>query len=544
MCMGVGCSALVHSPSCSRRQWLRNAAAAAALAPVLPALGAVTRPVRSYHVCLAPPVVCDQPDLVDIVRRAGVQTVWLAGYFYGHHPYSDDLLRRARSIIEGAGMESQLITVPLGHPGDSLGAKDGSFPLTPPTHWQTARRPDGTRFAGTSLHPPATAENVAALKHLRKSGFRRAFLDDDFRLARGPGEIGGCFCDAHRDLFLRAAGLPSQRWEEVLDDVRVRRFTPLLRAWLDFTGDELTGSFREQRRAFGGELGIMVMYLGAEKAGLRLRDYRRDLFRVGELMFDDASFGSVKGRTDELFSVLFHRRFTEPEHAYSETTAYPADRLSAAHLAAKLVISTLADVRQTMFMSGLTPFPREHWDVLAPAMRVQQILHGRVAGHRPRGPFKHYWGEAERLVGDDRPFSLWLAAGVPFEVVEQPARDGWTFVSDFDARELAGARIPEGASLVCRASAAVRPATAEGMAEGLREVFAFKRRVVPRLAGVPYVEEDHPAVCAWYPSAGRVIVWNLAAEAVRLTLRQDAARQELELGPLQAMATAGPGGRR
>ena len=80
-------------------------------------------------------------------------------------------------------------------------------------------------------------------------------------------------------------------------------------------------------------------------------------------------------------------------------------------MAAKLVISTLADVRQTMFMSGLTPFPREHWGVLAPAMREQARLHAGIAGHRPRGPFKHFWGEAQRLVGHDHPFSLWLAAG-------------------------------------------------------------------------------------------------------------------------------------
>jgi hypothetical protein len=103
-------------------------------------------------------------------------------------------------------------------------------------------------------------------------------------------------------------------------------------------------------------------------------------------MFDDHSFTPVKGKTDELFSVLFHRRFVRPELAFSETTAYPANRLSAAHLAAKLVISTLADVRHTMFMSGLTPFPREHWSVLAPAMREQARLQvGRMS--RPCAPY-------------------------------------------------------------------------------------------------------------------------------------------------------------
>ena len=33
------------------------------------------------------------------------------------------------------------------------------------------------------------------------------------------------------------------------------------------------------------QLGIMVMYLGAEKSGIRLNDYKGSLMRVGELMF-------------------------------------------------------------------------------------------------------------------------------------------------------------------------------------------------------------------------------------------------------------------
>jgi len=108
-------------------------------------------------------------------------------------------------------------------------------------------------------------------------------------------------------------------------------------------------------------LGIMAMYLGADKAGIRLADYRGVPLRVGELMFDDQAFSPVKGKTDDLFSVLFHRRLAAPESAWSETTAYPADKLSAMHLAAKLVMSTVAGVRHTMFMSGITPFPKTHW---------------------------------------------------------------------------------------------------------------------------------------------------------------------------------------
>lgn len=478
-----------------------------------------------------------------MVRGAGVNAVWLAGFFYGHQPFSTELLRRARKRLADAGLEAHLINIPLGHPGDSLGAKNGDFPLTPPPHWKTGQRPDGKTYAGTSLHPPATDENVAALRRLRKLGFKTCFLDDDFRLARGPGEIGGCFCDEHRAEYMRAGGFAAARWDELKDDIAARRLTPLIRSWLDFTGRQLTASFRAQHHAFGGDLGIMVMYLGAEKAGIRLQDYRHAAFRVGELMFNDHSFTPIKGKTDELFSVLFHRRFVRPDRAFSESTAYPADKLSAANLAAKLVISTLADVRHTMFMSGLTPFPREHWSVLAPAMREQARLHESIADHRPRGPFKHFWGEAQRLVGTDKPFSLWLAAGVPFGAVGDLLADGWTFLSDFDARELAARKDEVKSRLVIRDSATVRPAGAEMLNESLPALFDFKRRILPQLGHVPHVQEDEPAVCAWYPTAGKVLVWNLSEQARALTLVDGARRLPLSLGPL-GVAVAEVGHRR
>ena len=521
----------------SRRAWLGCMGMAAVSAPSFRALAAQRRSARSFHLCLSPVVVEGDPELVDMVARAGVRTVWLAGFFYGHRPYDDALLRRARLRLERAGLEAQLITVPLGHPGDSLGATDGGFPLTPPEHWQTGQRPDGKVFAGTSLHPPATEENQAALRHLRGQGFSQCFLDDDFRLARSPGEIGGCFCGAHRARFLQAGGYDPGRWDELLDAVQTRSRTPLLRAWLDFTCDELSASFRAQERAFRGDLGIMVMYLGAEKAGIRLRDYRSALFRVGELMFDDGSFGTPKGKTNELFSVLFHRRFAAPQRCYSETTAFPADRLSAANMAAKLVVSTLADVRHTMFMSGLTPFPREHWDVLAPAMRRQADLHEQLAGHRPRGPFKHFWGDAERQVGEDRPFSLWLALGVPFEVVERPSTEGWTFLSDFDAREQATHSRRSRSRWVGRPSAASPSLGTETVPETLADLFAFKRRIRDQLGEVPYVAEDEPAVCAWYPSARKIVVWNLVEETRTLTLVQGTRRSTARVGPLEVWVT-------
>jgi len=504
--------------TCSRRRWLTAVAGAALAVPFVGYSKSPRSKRRDYHVCLAPPVIECEPELLAIVRAAGVDTVWLPGFCYGFRPYPPEQIIKAQKLAARAGLRAELITVPLGHPGDSLGSRDGDFPLTPPKHWRLGERFDGKRYAGTSLHAPATEENATALRELRRLGFRHAFVDDDFRLARGPGEIGGCFCAEHRAEFLRTHDFVDARWSELLDDVRARRLTKLLRSWVDWTCNQLTTSFRAQQRVFDGEFGNMIMYLGAEKAGIRLRDYRRVPVRVGELMFDDASFDRVKGKTDELFSALFHRRFVEPDRAFSETTAYPADKLSAANMAAKLTVSTIADVRHTMFMSGLTPFPRAHWATLGPAMREQARLHELVAGHRPRGPFKHVWGEAQRYVGDDQPFSLWLATGVPFEVVEEPARDGWNFLSDFDAREMPSAKPAFSGQLVCRNQPAVGGQHLEVVPETLDALFAFKRRIRASLTNVPVVEEETPMVCAWYPSAKRVLLWNLLPEPRRVTV--------------------------
>lgn len=498
---------------------------------------------RRFHVCAAPQVLDAAPDLLDVFARSGIGTVWMAGFFYGYWPVPVERIAAWRKRVEDAGMAACVVNIPLGHPGDSLGTNAEPIPLTPGKHWMPAADAQGKRYMGTSLHPPATEENRGALRQLAGAGMRRVFLDDDFRLARGPGIIGGCYCDAHRDAFLKSRGYADGQWEALLDAVRTRSCTDVLREWVNFTCDELTDCFRAQQAAARHiALGIMVMYFGAEKAGIRLRDYRGVPLRVGELMFDDASFATIKNKTAELFSCLFHRRFVSPKHAYSETTAFPADKLCAKNMAAKLAISTLADVRNTMFMSGITPFPREHWDTLAPAMRKQAQTHAVIAGHEPRGPFKHYWGEYSRFVGDDNPYSLFLATGVPFEVSEKPAGGGWTFLSDADARALSDGALRAGrTTFVTRPSPGAVQAGARAVEESLPALFALKHEIVPKLRGVPYVEDDKPVVCAWYPTARAAVLWNLSESRETFRLRCGSTVRTAEAEGLDTVLLTGIG---
>jgi hypothetical protein len=514
-------------------------AGAAAWLPPVPAQAA-PQACRKYHLSISTDALGADPELLDLAQHAGVSDVWIAGFLYGYWQYPLEKTRIWRERIEKRGMAAHVIDVPFGHPGDSLGSMSGSVPLTPPRHWRLGVRPDGSRYAGTSLHPPATEENCAAMRQIQAAGVKRVFLDDDFRLAQGPGVIGGCFCPEHKTEFLRRTGYGEPQWRDLLEDVARRNLSAVLRAWVEFACDQLTACFRAQQRAAPRvQLGNMIMYLGAEKAGIRLADYRDVPFRVGELMFDDGSFGPVKGKTDELFSALFHRRFARPELAYSETTAYPANRLSARNMAAKLAVSTISDVRNTMYMSGLTAFPREHWQVLGPAMKRHAEMHRRIAGHKPRGPLKHYWGEASRCSGDDNPYSLFLALGVPFEVTGEAAADGFTFFSDADARGTAGTRLP-GAVFVARPQPGLA-GNFRGVPESLPDLFAFKRELLPQLGPTPYVEGEIPAVCAWYPTARTVLLWNLSQRREDLTLRDRGSRRTISVNGLDLAVVEGIG---
>lgn len=173
-------------------------------------------------------------------------------------------------------------------------------------------------------------------------------------------------------------------------------------------------------------------------------------------------------------------------------------------------------------MSGITPFPVTHWQVLAPAMKKQASIHEYLAGHALRGPFKHFWGEPERYVGTDKPFSTFLALGIPFEVVEHPPSKGWTFLSDFDA----GNGFPQmDTEAACIIRSGVTPAAGypvgswQPVDDTLPALFALRRTLLPHLKKTPYIMDEKPVVCAWYPTAHAVLLWNLSDQKEHFTLK-------------------------
>jgi hypothetical protein len=143
-------------------------------------------------------------------------------------------------------------------------------------------------------------------------------------------------------------------------------------------------------------LGIKAVYLGAEKAGIRLADYRGVPLRVGELMFDDQAFSPLKGKIDE----------------------------------------------------------------------------GRL--------------------------------------------------------------VSSGTRFVSRSTARVTTGVLEPCEETLATLFALKHRLGPTLRKVPFVENDEPAVLAWYPSAHAALLWNVRPELTTFLVRCGAQNREVRLGGLES----------
>jgi len=120
-------------------------------------------------------------------------------------------------------------------------------------------------------------------------------------------------------------------------------------------------------------------------------------------------------------------------------------------------------------------------------------------------------------------------------VTDTPSKDGWTFLSDFDIQDIASVELKsKGTSFIYGVSQDKKISGARFVKENLQEIFSFKKEIIPLLNGVPYVVEDKPVVCAWYPSIHKVLLWNLSASKELFTLKLNHNIQTVEIGGLDA----------
>ena len=80
---------------------------------------------RRFHLCLPPDAIETDSSLLTLVKDAGITDIWTTGFLYGYWYYSPAQIQKTLQAIEHAGMVGHVVNVPLGHPGDSLGAQSG-----------------------------------------------------------------------------------------------------------------------------------------------------------------------------------------------------------------------------------------------------------------------------------------------------------------------------------------------------------------------------------------------------------------------------------
>ncbi|MDD3470192.1 MAG: hypothetical protein PHE53_09485 [Thermoguttaceae bacterium] len=485
---------------------------------------------RTYHLSVGCDTVNQSEELPLLWKEAGVTDLWLTTWLYGHYHATWDSFDAAIAKTRTLGMTPHLLSVPFGHPTPYEQGK-GNFP----DGWKPVERFDGRKGWGISCHAPADQDCAAMNRFLAdRFGCCDHFLDDDFRFADSPNEIGGCVCPECRVAFLQATGIPESRWDELIIGLRQNEDTPLVRLWVDYQCDQLSAIFRRIRDATPQmDLGIMVMGMGSERAGIRLDDYRDCLFRVGEWMFNDQQYDPIKNKTIELFSVLLHRRFASPGRSFSETTICPENALSKENMASKLAFSTFADVRNTMFMCGI---PASYWPFFALRMKKEARYHEMLAGKKLTGPFKHYWGKAGRYLAGYDAYSLFMALGVPFEVSDTLAEDGWTFLGDHDANTVERGEIHSPGTLcVARGNSATNRFIQ--VDETFESLFAFRKTIIPTLQQerIPYIEEETPVVLGWYPESHAMLLWNVEKTPKTVHIRYGTVSTPVEISALETV---------
>jgi hypothetical protein len=70
--------------------------------------------------------------------------------------------------------------------------------------------------------------------------------------------------------------------------------------------------------------------------------------------------------------------------------------------------------------------------------------------------------------------------------------------------------------------------------ETLPALFALKQRVRSTLGKVPFVENNEPAVLAWYPTARAALLWNVSPEPKSFRVRCVDHDREVHLDGLES----------
>lgn len=328
--------------------------------------------IRSMNYDVSPVDVMKNPlfpERLERMKKAGVDSLWLAGYMYGHYDSDEETLFRAKKRLEEEGMRVGVISLPVGHPGNALNPDDPTLDLRIPDHWHYRVDKNGkTEYFCGCVDENLVADNRKAAEIYAQMGFERHFFDDDLRLGNWGTEIRGCFCDRCIEKFNRQHGLALSRQQLKNACEGDPGMEEIREAWIQFNCDKITAFMRETNMP-GMQSGIMVMHNGGRKHGISIPDIKKAvpdcLFRVGELQFDDQRFCAPGGKDVLAQSVREHLSLIGSNEAYSESTVFPAAALSPENLIEKIRLELSLGLQNIFLMSGSWFLSEPYWDILA-----------------------------------------------------------------------------------------------------------------------------------------------------------------------------------
>ncbi len=326
------------------------------------------------------------PAILDMLHDAGVDKIWLYGYFFGHLEAPIPQLVESRAILERRGFKVGIISVPVGHPGNSIDPDDPTLDVRIPSHWRYRidRRGRAVYHCG-DIEDRMTQDNVEAMAQLKDAGFTDVFLDDDFRMGNHGPEIEGCFCDACMTAFNVAYHRTETR-ENLGAAIERRDRGKLIEEWTEYICAKVT-RLAKALALPGINLGIMVMHRGDDRHGIRVADWKPFVrhMRVGEVHFGDHDFGPPRGKASEIAGMQLHIQQMFPAELYSETTGFPPRALSPANWACKAKIAVALGLPNIFLMGGTWLLTQDYWQAIAkvlPGLREVEGLAGDLAHPR------------------------------------------------------------------------------------------------------------------------------------------------------------------
>ncbi len=330
----------------------------------------------SAHLVLTDPEWAKKARLM---REAGVDRLWLFGYFYGTWESDPEEIAKAKKCLEEEGFEVQAISLPFGHGGNALRPDDPTVNLTNGRGWRMMIGRDGMALENTTC-PEETciADTRDSLLTLRQIGITKLFWDDDLRLAHWGRETQGCFCPDCQKRFAEKYG-PFRVADIDVDP-------DLTAAWHDFQSEHVV-SFMEAVAVPGITQGAMLMHNGDQRHGIDIARMKARIpgifFRVGEGHFDDASFTHPLGKPALTRSIGTQMAaIGEGYEIFSESTVFPANALSPENWIEKMRIEIAMGLKNLYLMSGTWFIEEPYWLALRdtlPELREREAM-GKTMG--------------------------------------------------------------------------------------------------------------------------------------------------------------------